>query len=197
MLVARIESWAVASYPYELRRGEQSAKRLHPDVWPLPADWMQATPEQMAALQAVEVLPTEQPEGAREGKPAFVDGAWRQVWIDPPAYDPQTQTVRWDGSQWVVESIPLPEIQSRIGGAIQSWIDGVCTSGVPYFRDIFSARGYVNDPNPDYHARAVALRDWSSSVWTTLDTIQADVLAGNRPFPTEAELFAELPQPPV
>lgn len=89
------------------------------------------------------------------------------------------------------------EIQARIGGAIQAWIDGVCVAGVPYFRDIFSARGYVGDPNPAYHARAVALRDWSSSVWTALDEIQADVLAGNRPMPSEAELFAELPQPPA
>ena len=123
-----------------------------------------------------------------------------QVWTlrpDPPAHDPQTQTVRWDGAQWVVEAIPLADIQARVGSLIQSWIDGVCTSGVPYFRDIFSARGYVGDPNPAYHARAVALRDWSSSVWTTLDTIQADVLAGNRPFPTEQELLAELPQPPA
>jgi len=44
-------------------------------------------------------------------------------------------------------------------------------------------------------ARAVALRDWSSSVWTTLDEIQADVMAGNRPLPTLPELLAELPQP--
>ena len=73
----------------------------------------------------------------------------------------------------------------------------LCTMGnAPAAPAIPAARGYVNDPNPSYHARAVALRDWSSSVWTTLDEIQADVLAGNRPFPTEAELLAELPQPP-
>lgn len=196
MKIARIENNAVTDYPYTLRSGDRSAKRLHPDVWPLPADWTSATPEQLAALQAVEVLPTEQPEGAREGTPALVDGAWRQTWIERPAHDPATQTVRWDGSQWVVEAIPLADIQARVGSLIQSWIDGVCTGGVPYFRDIFSARGYVGDPNPAYHARAVALRDWSSSVWTTLDEIQADVLAGTRPMPTEAELLAELPQPP-
>lgn len=87
--------------------------------------------------------------------------------------------------------------QARVGALVQAWIDGVCTSGTPYFRDIFSARGYVNDPNPAYHARAVALRDWSSSVWTTLDEIQADVMAGNRPLPALPELLAELPQPPA
>lgn len=116
---------------------------------------------------------------------------------DPPAHDPQTHTARWNGVQWIVEAIPIEQMQAQVGAAVQSMIDGVCTSGVPYFRDIFSARGYVNDPNPAYHARAVALRDWSSSVWTTLDEIQADVIAGNRAPPTLPELLAELPQPPA
>jgi len=92
---------------------------------------------------------------------------------------------------------PISVMQAQVGAAVQAMIDDVCTGGVPYFRDIFSARGYVNDPNPAYHARAVALRDWSSSVWTTLDDIQADVMAGNRPLPTLTELLAELPQPPA
>ena len=92
---------------------------------------------------------------------------------------------------------PMAQMQAQVGAAVQSMIDAVCTSGAPYFRDIFSARGYVGDPNPAYHARAVMLRDWSSSVWTTLDEIQADVMAGNRPLPTLLELLAELPQPPA
>ena len=116
---------------------------------------------------------------------------------DPPAYDPQTHTARWDGVQWVVEAIPIEQMQAQVGAAVQAMIDAVCTSGVPYFRDIFSARGYVGDPNPAYHARAVALRDWSSSVWTALDEIQTDVMAGNRSLPTLPELLAELPQPPA
>jgi hypothetical protein len=114
-----------------------------------------------------------------------------------PAHDPATHAARWDGAQWVVEAIPIEQMQAQVGAAVQAMIDDVCTSGVPYFRDIFSARGYVGDPNPAYHARAVALRDWSSSVWTTLDEIQADVMAGNRPLPTLTELLAELPQAPV
>ena len=35
------------------------------------------------------------------------------------------------------------------------------------------------------------LRDWSSSGWTTLDEIRADVMAGNRPLPTLPELLVE------
>jgi len=116
---------------------------------------------------------------------------------DPPTHDTQTHAARWDGAQWVVEAIPLEQMQAEVGAAVQSMIDDVCRSGAPYFRDIFSARGYVGDPNPAYHARAVALRDWSSSVWTTLDEIQADVMAGNRQLPTLTELLAELPQPPA
>lgn len=131
--------------------------------------------------------------------PERIANLLRKGWTlrpEPPAH-PATQTVRWDGAQWVVEAIPAGEAQARVGAMVQAWIDGVCTSGVPYFRDIFSARGYVNDPNPAYHARAVALRDWSSSVWTYLDQVAADVLAGNRTVPTDAQLMAELPQPPA
>ena len=132
--------------------------------------------------------------------PERIANLLRKGWTlrpEPPPHDPQTHTARWDGAQWVVEAIPIEQMQAQAGAAVQAMIDGVCTSGVPYFRDIFSARGYVNDPNPAYHARAVALRDWSSSVWTYLDQVAADVLAGNRAPPTDAQLMAELPQPPA
>ena len=33
---------------------------------------------------------------------------------DPPTYDPQTQAVRWDGSQWVVEAIPPPPVPESV-----------------------------------------------------------------------------------
>jgi hypothetical protein len=112
-----------------------------------------------------------------------------------PAPGPM-QTVRWDGTQWVIEMIDPAQEKARVGAMVQAWIDGICSGGVPYFRDIFSARGYVGDPNPAYHARAVLLRDWSSSVWTYLDGVAADVMSGQRLPPTDAELMAELPQPP-
>lgn len=115
---------------------------------------------------------------------------------EPPAHNPDLSRVTFANGEWIVEPIPFSEIQAQIGGAVQAMIDAACTGGVPYFRDIFSARGYVGDPNPAYHARAVALRDWSSSVWTALDVIQADVMAGNRPLPTIAELMGELPGAP-
>jgi hypothetical protein len=131
--------------------------------------------------------------------PERIANLLRKGWTlrpDPPDHNPSTHSASWDGGQWVVSAIPLDQIQAQVGAAVQSMIDDVCRSGVPYFRDIFSARGYVGDPNQAYHARAVALRDWSSSVWTTLDEIQADVMAGLRPLPTIAELLAELPVAP-
>jgi hypothetical protein len=142
--------------------------------------------------------PGQPPRSAVDG--TEIANLLRKGWTqrpEPPAHDPQTHTVRWDGAQWVVEAIPIEQMQAHVGAAVQSMIDAVCTSGVPYFRDIFSARGYVGDPNPAYHARAVALRDWSSSVWTALDEIQTDVMAGNRPLPALPELLAELPQAPA
>lgn len=29
--------------------------------------------------------------------------------VEPPAFNPETQTCSWDGSQWVVADIPVPE----------------------------------------------------------------------------------------
>ena len=198
---AHILNGAVADYPYRLRATDggdpaRCAKRIYPQVYPLPGSWEQCSPEQLAALNAVPVVAVERPAGAREITPTLIDGVWMQTWAERPAHDPATQAVRWDGGQWVVEAIPLDQIQAQVGAAVQAMIDDVCRGGVPYFRDIFSARGYVGDPNPAYHARAVALRDWSSSVWTALDEIQADVMAGNRPLPTIAELMGELPGAP-
>lgn len=82
-------------YPYHLRAidgGDPAlcAKRRYPDVSPLPATWGQCSPEQLAALKAASVLPTEPPvlaagERLAEGDPEFAAGEWRQTWVVTPA----------------------------------------------------------------------------------------------------------------
>lgn len=87
MNIARVIDGTVVMYPYPLR---PDAKREYPDVSPLPGAWVQCTPEQMAALDAVEVLATTRPqlqpgESVSEGVPEFSGGAWRQTWVVAPA----------------------------------------------------------------------------------------------------------------
>lgn len=33
---------------------------------------------------------------------------------DPPAFDPQTQQVAWDGAQWVVSALPPPPVPESV-----------------------------------------------------------------------------------
>jgi len=41
----------------------------------------------------------------------------RKSWTvrpDPPAYDPQTHSVAWDGAQWVVSALPPPPVPESV-----------------------------------------------------------------------------------
>lgn len=114
---AHILDGAVADYPYHLRATDggdpaRCAKRLYPGAFPLPGSWELCSPEQLAAVNAVPVVAVERPAGAREITPTLVDGVWTQTWAAPPAYDPITEIIRWNGTQWVVEA-RLPGAVSR------------------------------------------------------------------------------------
>jgi hypothetical protein len=65
------------------------------------------------------------------------------------------------------------------------------------------AKGYVSADrlagyglDPVYSSEAVAFITWRSSVWVYVFAEIAKVQNGERPVPTLAELFAELPAPP-
>lgn len=90
MQTANVVNGSVVKYPYPLR---PDAKQAHPDVSPLPGAWELCSAEQLAALDAVEVVGTARPElqageSISEGTPAYSDGAWRQVWVVHPAPEP-------------------------------------------------------------------------------------------------------------
>ena len=93
MKTARVINGAIVAYPYPLR---PTAKQAHPEVSPLPGTWEQCTPEQLAALECVEVHAVARPavqdgESCSEGAPEFVDGQWRQTWVVTPAPPDHTQ----------------------------------------------------------------------------------------------------------
>ena len=101
---AHIINDAIVDYPYFLRGQDggnpaRCAKRLYPDVSPLPGSWEQCSPEQLAALECVWVHDVARPtlqdgESCAEGAPEFVDWQWRQTWIvtaAPP--DPVPESV--------------------------------------------------------------------------------------------------------
>lgn len=88
---ARVVNGAIVAYPYRLR---PDAKQAHPEVSPLPGAWELCTPEQLVALECVDVLPAEKPtlqpgELCKEGTPEFVGGQWRQTWVVTPTPTPE------------------------------------------------------------------------------------------------------------
>lgn len=83
MNAAQVINGVVVAYPYLLR---PFAKQAHPGVSPLPGTWEQCTPDQLSALECVDVQlvarPDLQPgESCSEGTPEFVGGQWRQTWV--------------------------------------------------------------------------------------------------------------------
>ena len=87
---ARSVNGTIVAYPYPLR---PTAKQAHPEVSPLPGSWEQCTPEQLTALDCVDVQAVARPalqlgESVREGAPEFVGGQWRQTWVVTPAPEP-------------------------------------------------------------------------------------------------------------
>lgn len=87
MNAARVVNGNIVSHPYHLR---PTAKQAHPEVSPLPGTWEQCTPEQLAALECVDVQLVARPElqpgeSCAEGTPEYVGGQWRQTWVVTPA----------------------------------------------------------------------------------------------------------------
>lgn len=93
---ARVVNGVIAAYPYRLR---PDAKQAHPEVSPLPGTWEQCTPEQLTALECVDVQIVARPElqpgeSCAEGAPEYVGGQWRQTWVVAPAQpDPVPESV--------------------------------------------------------------------------------------------------------
>jgi hypothetical protein len=140
------------------------------------------------------------------------DDGGNVVWLpltreDQPPYDPQTQrlvqTVAIASNGvifgWQVEDLPEPEvipptpeeIQAAYIAAIQRRLDQFARARG--YDGILSACSYAASTDPQFAAegqRCVELRD---ATWRTGYVILAEVAAGQRPIPTEAELMAELP----
>lgn len=91
---------------------------------------------------------------------------------------------------------PTPEqIAAQLEAEVDKHADAVAAArnygraGVP---SSVACLGYAGYTNP-YQAEAVAFGNWMASLWPVCYQIQADVIAGTRATPIEAELIAELP----
>jgi len=91
----------------------------------------------------------------------------------------------------------LPEtpeaVKARLEAAVQNFLD--FSAQMAGYDSILSAASYAATPN-QWQAEGAAFLKWRADVWTHCYTVLADVQAGRRAIPTEAELIAELPRGP-
>lgn len=119
-------------------------------------------------------------------------------------------------SHWQIQSTPILQIQENTSGVIdmnrqvqpspeellnmmtelvQLYIDTPARSWG--YDDAKTAVTYMGDPNPQFAAEAVAIRDFRSACWVRAWELRDEVEAGARQTPTKEELYAELPAAPV
>lgn len=98
-----------------------------------------------------------------------------------------------DGRPVAVPPPPPSAAQLMAAGAavVQRHLDGVARER--RYDSIQTAVSYRDDPNPQFAAEGQAAFAWRSAVWTAALAILAEVEAGERPLPTDADLIAALP----
>lgn len=85
----------------------------------------------------------------------------------------------------------LDEVRAQLTLAVQAHLDR--TAKERGYDGILSCSTYATSTNVQFAAEGQACVSWRDVVWVACYAIMADVLAGNRPVPTEGELIAELP----
>ena len=91
---------------------------------------------------------------------------------------------------------PEPDPRTALSAAVQAMLERTAASrgyGDSQTAATVSIATYDNDLNPVFAAEAAVFKAFRSAVWTSCYAIMAQVVAGQRPIPTEAELLSELP----
>ena len=83
-------------------------------------------------------------------------------------------------------------IQQQLTQAVQNVLDSKAQELL--YDNCLSVCSYIDTGVPKFDAEGKAFRAWRSQVWAKGYEILAQVQAGERAIPTEAELIAELPQ---
>jgi len=161
---------------------------MNPGEWLFPGGCVGTAPPTLAANEAAR----------------WVNGAW----IKEPDY---VGVVYWlaDGSRHEIidrgiappvdaltaEPPPSPPTEAEIIGtltaAVQKHLDG--TARARNYDGILSLCSYATSTNPKFVAEGQAGVAWRDAVWAACYSILAEVQAGQRGVPTEADLLAALP----
>lgn len=84
------------------------------------------------------------------------------------------------------------QVISRLERAVDRYLDEQAQS--LRYESIKTIVTYRDDENPKFKVEGVAGYKLRSAVYTKSISIMDEVIAGNRPIPTESELLAEMPK---
>jgi len=84
----------------------------------------------------------------------------------------------------------LEQTKQELTSVIEVYLDDAAIS--KGYDDIVSASSYAATPNA-FQLESISFIEWRAAVWVAAIAIMNDVIAGNIPTPTEAELLALLP----
>lgn len=101
--------------------------------------------------------------------------------------------------KYVITKLPEPteeekqaQIQKQLTASVQHVLDSKAQELL--YDNCLSVCSYIDTGVPKFDAEGRAFRAWRSAVWAKGYEILAQVQAGERGIPTEAELIAELPE---
>lgn len=83
------------------------------------------------------------------------------------------------------------EAEGHLKKIVQNHLDA--TSKSWGYDSIYTAIGYIGDPNDIFNKEGLMFRNWRSAVWTYVNEELAKLKQGLRTIPTEEEAIAELP----
>lgn len=86
----------------------------------------------------------------------------------------------------------VEDVQTKYTRIVQEYMDkAVQARG---YDDVFTCISYINSTDETFKREANIVLAWRDKVWRMCYDILAEVNAGRRAVPTEAELLAELPK---
>lgn len=100
-----------------------------------------------------------------------------------------------DGNTPEPYEVPEPspaELIASMQAAVQARLDTFARTR--YYDGILSACTYAGDPIPRFASDGQRCIDLRGATWDACNTVLAEIQAGERPMPTEAELLAALPE---
>lgn len=179
-------------------KSQGELRRLNPNKI-LPKVWGTAVYDD---LQVDPILSSPKPN-ITELQTAYVSGAeqdtlgnWVESWVIQDKFKDQLDT---EGNVVKTAADQIAEYEaSKIETLKKSLVAGVDS----HIQDVVKSKGYDNtdsiakylvEGNP-FNEECTTLSIWIGNVWVAVNTIQSDVVAGNRTIPTFEELVLELPK---